>query len=539
MPLTQGQILNNRYRIVKLLGRGGMGDVYKAWDLSLSRPCALKESLEFSPEGQHQFMREAQILAGLHHPNLPRVTDHFNIPGQGQYLVMDFVEGKDLEELRLQSAGRLPEAQVLDWMMQVLDALNYMHRQRQPVIHRDIKPANIKIAPPDETYPQGRAMLVDFGIAKIFDQQKSTTQGARAVTPGYSPFEQYGTSTTDVRTDLYALGATLYTLLTGQEPPEAPKRIVRDPLIPPRQLYPGISPALEAVLFKALQIDPDARFQSAGEFKAGLSGQLPAFTGQSTVVVTQPPVPLAGSVGQPHAAQGAADGIHSSLTPATLGIPLPPITRPFPWKWFGLVAGLLAGLVLVGVLTSLAYQEIRSGRLTQTSQARASQTAAALAAVPTTTPSPLPPSITPTSQPPSLTPTLQPPSLTPTSQPPSLTYTAILPTATRTPQPPSPTHTPTYTPSPIPTPIFTAVESMFCRAGPDESYEPYTMVEDGETVPVLARWYANNWLLVGIDKSTTRTKCCWVGGLGDLNVSLSVIGTINFLPARIECDLTP
>ena len=267
MSLTQGQILNNRYRIVKLLGQGGFGAVYKAWDLNFEVVCAIKENFETSPEAQRQFLREARLLHVLRHPNLPLVKDHFVIAGQGQYLVMDYVEGQDLEELRCAAGGRLPEAQVLPWIAQVCDALDYMHRQNPPVIHRDLKPANIKIT------PEGRAMLVDFGIAKTYDPLLKTTLGARAVTPGYSPIEQYGTGVTDARTDLYSLGATLYTLLTGQEPPEAPQRVLRDPLLPPLQINPAISPALEAALLHALQVDPEQRCQSAAEFKAALSLQ--------------------------------------------------------------------------------------------------------------------------------------------------------------------------------------------------------------------------------------------------------------------------
>ena len=270
MTLTTGQILNNRYRIARLLGQGGFGAVYKAWDITLNRPCALKESFELGAEAGRQFLREAQILANLSHPNLPRVTDFFTVPAVGQYLVMDFVEGQDLEALLAQSGGKLPEAQALGYISQACEALEYLHSQQPPVIHRDIKPANIKIAPPDKYYPQGRVMLVDFGVAKLFDMGTKTTLGARAVTPGYSPYEQYGQGTTDARSDIYALGATLYTLLTGQAPAESVQRVVRDPLVPPRQLEPGISPAVETAILRAMQMDPELRFQTAAEFKDAL-----------------------------------------------------------------------------------------------------------------------------------------------------------------------------------------------------------------------------------------------------------------------------
>ena len=292
MTLTHGQSLKERYWIANLVERGGFGAVYKAWDIVLNRPCALKESYEDSVEGQRQFLREAQILANLTHPNLPRVTDFFTIPEQGQYLVMDFVEGMNLEELRVLTGGRLPEAQALGWIAQVLDALNYMHRQDPPVIHRDIKPTNIKVAPADENYPQGRAVLVDFGVAKAYDPGKRTTMGARMVTPGYSPHEQYGQSgvLTDARTDIYALGATLYMLLTGHEPPESVIRLLRDPLVPPRQLNPELSEAVEAIILKAMHNDPEERFQSASEFRAAVRGLLAGEGSRQMVAGSQKPV---------------------------------------------------------------------------------------------------------------------------------------------------------------------------------------------------------------------------------------------------------
>jgi formylglycine-generating enzyme required for sulfatase activity len=367
MPHTQGQILHDRYRIVRLLGQGGFGAVYRAWDLTLDRPCAVKESFELSPQGQRQFVFEARILGRLSHPNLPRVSDYFTLPGQGQYLVMDYVEGHDLEELRAQAGGRLPAAQVLPWIAQVCEALEYLHSQQPAVIHRDIKPANIKITPPDRGHPGGRAMLVDFGVAKVYDPAMRTTMGARAVTPGYSPHEQYGQSqaATDARTDIYALGATLYTLLTGQEPPESILRILTDPLQPPRQIVPAISPAVEAAILKAMQMDPGRRFQSAGEF----SGQLAGGGGQAPVV-TQPP-------GGP---------VSPSFSPATMGMPLARTARRFPWKGVGLGAGVLVGLGLLAVVIGLLSNGLDDTRLTETSQARGTQTAAALSALLSVTP---------------------------------------------------------------------------------------------------------------------------------------------------------
>jgi serine/threonine protein kinase len=200
MQLAKGEVLQGRYRIVKLLGQGGFGAVYRVWHLGLNVPCALKENLGTSVEAARQFAREASMLATLRHSNLPRVIDHFTIAGQGQYLVMDFIEGKDLGQMLIETGQPLPEAQVLAWITQICDALTYLHSQNPPIIHRDIKPANIRMT------PQGEAILVDFGIAKVYDANLKTTIGAQAITPGFSPFEQYGQGGTDARSDIYALG---------------------------------------------------------------------------------------------------------------------------------------------------------------------------------------------------------------------------------------------------------------------------------------------------------------------------------------------
>ena len=271
MTLATGAILHNRYRIAKLVGQGGFGAVYRAWDMSLNRPVAVKENFDTGPQSQRQFEREAQLLAGLRHPNLPVVGDYFILPGQGQYLVMDFVEGKSLDTLLNERGGPLDEAEVLPWIRQVCDALDYLHTQTPPIIHRDIKPENIIIT------DKGRAMLVDFGISKAYDPNKGTTIGAKAVTPGYSPPEQYGRGRTDARSDVYALGATLYTLLTGRVPPEGPDLSSgADVLIPPHQVNPAVSVATSAAIVAAMVPTISKRLESAVVLNRILSERMPS-----------------------------------------------------------------------------------------------------------------------------------------------------------------------------------------------------------------------------------------------------------------------
>jgi serine/threonine protein kinase len=275
-----GQTLQARYRIENEMGRGGFGAVYRAWDGNLNRWCAIKENLQVSPEAQRQFKREATVLANLSHPNLPRVIDHFSLSGHRQYLVMDFVEGEDLASLS-ERQGRIPIDQAVKWISQVADSLVFLHSLEPPVFHRDIKPANIRIT------PKGQAMLVDFGLVKVSAPQSQTTVGAQAITPGYAPPEQYGHGVTDARTDVYALGATLYRLLTGQVPLESVQRLSGAELPPPNRLNPQIPPYISQAIEHAIAIDPERRYQSVAEFKAALSpGNAP--------YVGRPPAPAVG-----------------------------------------------------------------------------------------------------------------------------------------------------------------------------------------------------------------------------------------------------
>lgn len=264
MTIERGSLLINRYRILEILGQGGMGSIYRAEDENLGVHVAVKENLFTSEEYARQFRREAVILANLRHPNLPRVTDHFVIDGQGQYLVMDYIEGDDLRE-RIDIQGLLSDADAVLLGTAVCEALAYLHSRQPQVVHRDIKPGNIKIT------PTGNVILVDFGLAKVTEESQVTTTGARAMTPGYSPPEQYGTARTDPRTDIYSLGASLYMAVTGALPEDALVRAMGQiDLTPVRKHSPKVSRRLAAVIEKAMAIRPEQRYQTAEEFKRAL-----------------------------------------------------------------------------------------------------------------------------------------------------------------------------------------------------------------------------------------------------------------------------
>ena len=265
MPLARGTLLHNRYRVVDILGQGGMGSVYRAIDEVLGVEVAVKDNMYTSQDFVRQFRREAMLLAGARHPCIPRVTDYF-VNEQGQYLVMDYVLGEDLRQ-RMDRVGSLSDEEVIIIGAAVCDGLTYLHSQKPSIIHRDIKPGNVKIT------PQGQVLLVDFGLAKVLEGGKETTSGARAMTPGYSPPEQYGSARTDQRSDIYSLGATLYAALTEVTPEDALVRAMgQSELTPIRKHNPRVSRKLAAVIEKCLSVHPDARYQSAEELKNALLG---------------------------------------------------------------------------------------------------------------------------------------------------------------------------------------------------------------------------------------------------------------------------
>jgi serine/threonine protein kinase len=256
MTLERGAFLHNRYRILEILGQ--------AVDDNLGVEVAVKENLFTTEEYARQFRREAIILANLRHPNLPRVSDHFVIEGQGQYLIMDYIEGEDLRD-RMDRTGILPESEVLIIGIAICEALAYMHTRKPPVLHRDIKPGNVRIT------NQGHLFLVDFGLAKVVQAGQATTTGARAMTPGYSPPEQYGAARTDHRSDIYSLGATLYAALSGVIPEDSLARTMEQiELTPIRKRNPDVSKRMANTIERALEVHPDDRFQTAEDFKVAL-----------------------------------------------------------------------------------------------------------------------------------------------------------------------------------------------------------------------------------------------------------------------------
>lgn len=281
MPRKTGEVLRNRYQIKRIIGQGGMGNIYLADDLRLQgRLCAVKEVLhdrnlpaDLLRQARDQFLREATILARLDHPNLPKVSDYFMFE-DSDFLVMDFVPGKDLRELMLEARNKgefLKERDVLAWASQLSDALIYLHTQQPPIVHRDIKPSNLKVT------PSGLLKLVDFGLVKVLLSEEVTItvlQGRG--TAFYTPLEQYGGDTghTDIRSDIYAFGATLYHLLTNQPPLEARQQFLHpESLIPPRKINPSISARTERAILWAMKLHPDERPQSVEEFRQALFGE--------------------------------------------------------------------------------------------------------------------------------------------------------------------------------------------------------------------------------------------------------------------------
>ena len=265
--LQSGTTLVNRYHIQEVIGVGGMGSVYRARDMhfpNVTKLVAVKEMLNIAPDPNmrltviHNFEREANILATLNHPSIPRIYDYFSEEDRS-YLVLEFIHGKDLETIINDTGGFLPEERVLTWGIQLCEVLAFLHNHKpDPIVFRDMKPSNIMVN------SNGDVVLVDFGIARTFQTgQKGTMIG----TEGYSPPEQYRGEASPLA-DIYALGATLHHALTRRDPRlEPPFSYAERPI---RRINSHVSTEVEAVINTSLQYNPDERFATAIEMKDAL-----------------------------------------------------------------------------------------------------------------------------------------------------------------------------------------------------------------------------------------------------------------------------
>ena len=265
--LQPGQVLQSRYRVLGIIGMGGMGAVYQARDLhftNVTRLCAIKEMINMAQDQQlreqtiRNFEREAEILATLSHPSIPQVYDYFSF-GDRAYLVQEFIQGRDLEAILNSTDSFLAVEQIREWGIEVCDVLSYLHNhQPEPIVFRDMKPSNVMID------HHKRVRLIDFGIAKMFQIGQ---QGTMIGTEGYSPPEQYKGLATPLA-DIYALGATMHHMLTRRDPRlEPPFSFDQKPI---KAFNANVPDALAAVVMRALSYDPEQRYATADAMKQSL-----------------------------------------------------------------------------------------------------------------------------------------------------------------------------------------------------------------------------------------------------------------------------
>lgn len=246
--LNPKQIFDSKYEILKTLGSGGMGTVYLAQNIKLGTLWAIKE-VNKKLGDRVDLLAEPNLLKKLAHPSLPRIFDIIEDENY-MYIIMDYIEGIPLDK-ELEKRKSFPEKQVIEWAKQICDALKYLHTMKpHPIIYRDMKPSNLIIT------PSGEVKIIDFGIAREY-KQASTADTTYIGTRGYAAPEQYGTSQTDDRTDIYSLGVTLYHMLTGKSPNDPPYEIK-----PVREINSKLSRGIEHIITKCIRQDPTQRYQS-------------------------------------------------------------------------------------------------------------------------------------------------------------------------------------------------------------------------------------------------------------------------------------
>ncbi len=374
--LTPGTTIGGQYVIDSLINSGGFGAIYRGVDTGEgNRLCAIKEIDGATPAVRRQALMEASVLLTVRSKHLPEVYDAFEAHGRF-YLVMQLIEGQNLLQLL---RSRVPEEllgeqqphtlqrgpctvqEVLVWLLPIMEVLQELHSRHPAVMHRDIKPANIILT------PYQMAVLVDFGLTKLYDPYSNTQTMTRAVSGGFSPIEQY-TGRTSPQSDIYSMAATCYLLLTNRLPPPALTRQVQDELIAPRLLNPTLSPKIEHALLKALSVEAHQRYQSMGEFAHALCE--PTLSVYNDRTVTTSPVSAHGyTMQQVPPAPAVQTGMKNPPTrrvapPATTvppGYVMAPratlaAVRPLPSS-FG--QGCLWGIVqgILGALLVLYFQE--------------------------------------------------------------------------------------------------------------------------------------------------------------------------------------
>src|SRR6187549_2625073 len=328
--LAQNTLIQNRYLIVHLIGKGGMGEVYLAVDQRLGSAVALKRTYFAGDEMLgNAFEREARTLARMRHPVLPKVTDHFG-EGEEQYLVMEHIAGDDLAK-RLEVAQKpFPVSWVMFWADQLLDALSYLHSHEPPIIHRDIKPQNLKLT--DENH----IILLDFGLSKTSTGQTLLNSGSTGsvvgYTPHYAPMEQIRGIGTNPRSDIYSLSATLYQLTTNVVPADALSRAdtmlngMADPIELPHTLNPEIPTAVSEVILQGMEVSQDKRFPNARDMQKALRR---AFTQMQEAMSAQTVAFNMGDVfSSEHIAPTSGDKTHLMPSVPLESEPPPPAAAP-------------------------------------------------------------------------------------------------------------------------------------------------------------------------------------------------------------------
>ncbi|MEQ8187050.1 MAG: serine/threonine-protein kinase [Candidatus Eremiobacterota bacterium] len=277
MTLSEGIILKSRYKIIKKIGGGGYGQVYLAEDTLKESLWAVKEmdvedlSDKDRTEIREQFWFEAKILVKLSHPQLPKIEDFFE-DNEKYYIVMEYIKGKDLFDIIKLSSEPFPVEEVTQWVIKVCNVLEYLHKQKpHAVIFRDLKPENVMLS------DKGEIKLIDFGISKLFDINRHTRNYAKAASPYFSSPEQYGGKTTDTRSDIFSLGATMYYIYTGNFPVDAIERAINEiPMSPPSNVNNKIPEKLDNIILKAMELNKENRYQTVEKLREDLLACIPA-----------------------------------------------------------------------------------------------------------------------------------------------------------------------------------------------------------------------------------------------------------------------